>query len=131
MGERYTAYLYGIQSGLFIKIGFTRDLPRRLNEMNLFNPHPCKVVLKRLCTDTVWVEKRMHAILAPYAIGREWFMIDVPLARATATIVFNELRQKKVDQFNFEQECLEAERARDVQRENKKIIPLKIKGNRP
>jgi len=73
----------------------------------------------------------MHAVLAPYAIGREWFMIDAPLARATATVVLDELRQKKVDQFNFEQECLEQERARDVQRENRKIIPLKIKGKRP
>lgn len=131
MSDQYSMYLYGIQSGLFIKIGVSRDIPQRLNHMNLYNPHPCKVVLRRLCTDTFWVEKRMHAVLAPYALGREWFMIDAALARATATIVFNELRQKKVDQFNFEQECLEKERVRDVQRENRKIIPLKIKGNRP
>jgi len=45
----------------------------------------------------------------------------------TATVVFEELRQKKIDQAAFERECLEKERVRDVQRAIKKAKPLKLK----
>lgn len=66
-------YIYGIQSGQFIKVGAADDIKRRLHTFRLHNPHPLKVVLRRIVKENYWVEKRMHQLLAQYAIGREWF----------------------------------------------------------
>src|ERR1043166_3258559 len=96
------AWVYGIQSGLFIKIGIANSIPARLKIMNLYNPHPCKVVLRRQFQEARWVEMRMHEALAPYAVGREWFMVDATLVRAVATVVAKQLREKQIDQQNWE-----------------------------
>lgn len=89
------AWLYGIQSGLFVKIGVAGNIPVRLKTMNLYNPHPCKVVIRRqLFDDAYHVEKRMHETLQPYAIGREWFAVDVALIKAALTIIIKQVRDE-------------------------------------
>lgn len=92
------AWLYGIQSGLFIKVGCANSIPARLKLMNLYNPHPCKVVMRRnLYGDAYWVERRMHEALKPYAIGREWFTADVALVKAVLTVVLRNRAREQAD----------------------------------
>lgn len=90
-----TSYVYGIQSGLFIKIGVAGNIKARLETMNLYNPHPCKVVARRVTEYAYLVEKRVHKILEPYAIGREWFMVDAKLVRAALTIAIRDVCQEQ------------------------------------
>lgn len=91
------SWLYGIQSGLFIKVGVAGDLARRMKQMNLYNPHPCKVIMRRrLHGDAYTVERRLHQVLAPYAIGREWFAADPALVKAAATLVARQVREERI-----------------------------------
>jgi Meiotically Up-regulated Gene 113 (MUG113) protein len=125
-------WLYGIQSGLFIKVGVAKNITTRLRQMNLYNPHPCKVVAKRNLPNAYQVEKRMHQVLAPYAIGREWFLIDVSLVRAAMTVVIKEV---DAAQRAWIAECArkaaDRESARGLPVENKtaKIILLRKQVN--
>jgi hypothetical protein len=66
-------YVYGIQSDHLIKVGAADDIRRRLHTFQLYNPHPVKIVLRRFVKENYWLEKRMHKLLAQYAVGREWF----------------------------------------------------------
>lgn len=91
----YMAWVYGIQSGLFIKIGWAHNVADRLRTMNLYNPHPCKVVMRRHVEDYGWIEKRMHRVLAPYSVGREWFLCDAALVRAAMDVVMQEARDMR------------------------------------
>lgn len=80
-------WVYGIQSGIFIKVGKAVDIRARLNTFRLHNPHQLKVVLKRQVESPFWIEARMHRILAEFSIGREWFRcapIDVKEAFVVA-----------------------------------------------
>lgn len=99
------AWIYGIQSGLFIKIGIANDIRARLNIMNLYNPHPCKIVVRRRVTEARWVEMRMHEALKPYALGREWFAADVTLVRSALTVILRQLAKKRNDQILWQAEC--------------------------
>lgn len=124
-------WLYGIQSGLFIKVGVARNINDRLRTMNLYNPHPCKVVAKRHIECAYHAERRVHQILKPYAIGREWFLVDASLVRAAMTIAIRDVR---AEQRAWEEECerrAELKHSKQVQKGlgvdsgNEKIIPLK------
>jgi len=88
------SYVYGIQSGLFIKIGVASNIANRLRTMNLYNPHPCKIIARRQSVYAYYIEKRLHQTLSPYAIGREWFLIDPPLVRAAMTVVFRKVHEE-------------------------------------
>lgn len=107
-------WLYGIQSGLFTKIGCANNIPARLKTMNLYNPHPCKVVIRRQLFDYAYaVEKRMHRVLTPYSIGREWFMVDAKLIRAALSIV---IREVEADRFAWKMECIRKEQEREARK---------------
>ena len=75
-------WIYGIQSGLFIKVGVSRSIRHRLLEMNALNPHPCRVAIRYQSVDAFWIEKRMHELLERHSIGREWFAASVDQVRA-------------------------------------------------
>lgn len=66
-------YVYGIQSGQFIKVGVASNVDDRLRTMRLSNPHPLVVIFKRKMLAAFYCEKKMHEILADKAHGREWF----------------------------------------------------------
>lgn len=95
-------YIYGIQSGLFIKIGVAENISARLKTMNLYNPHPCKVVARRFHTEAYQVERAAHAIMAPYAIGREWFMADATIVRLALTVA---VKRVEADRRAWWEEC--------------------------
>lgn len=128
-------WLYGIQSSLFIKIGVARNINTRLRTMNLYNPHPCKVVVKRRLWNAYAVEKRMHKALAPHAIGREWFVVDAALIRATLTEVIKELHREDLawkllcDERQEEKNRKRALKGLIVDSDDENIIPLKIQVN--
>jgi hypothetical protein len=79
-------YVYGIQSGQFIKIGVATNVAQRMKAMRLLNPHPLKIVLKRRLCAAFYCEKKMHEILAQKAVGREWFEVSVEEVLAAAEI---------------------------------------------
>lgn len=109
-------WLYGIQSGLFIKVGVANNIKTRLHQMNLLNPHPCKVVVRRQVANVWRVERRMHEMLAPYAIGREWFMCDPPVVRTALTAVLKEVAQWRLDQILWEARCAQREDEKKAKR---------------
>jgi hypothetical protein len=79
-------YVYGIQSGQFIKIGVAVDIAKRLDTMRLSNPHPLAVVFKRKMKAAYFCEKKMHEVLRPKSLGREWFNVTVEEVRQAALI---------------------------------------------
>lgn len=84
-------YVYGIQSGQFIKVGATNDIQRRLHAFRLYNPLPLKVVLRRIVKENYWVENQMHRSLAKYAVGREWFDCSAEQVRGAFDAALKEL----------------------------------------
>lgn len=102
------AFIYGIQSGLFVKIGVANNIIARLKTMNLYNPHPCKVILRRECYGNAYrIEKEMHRILAAHSIGREWFTVSQEQAReafkvAQRTVAKHQLEQVEWEKFSAE-----------------------------
>jgi hypothetical protein len=84
-------YVYGIQSGQFIKVGAADDLKKRLHTFRLHNPHPLKLVLQRAIKENYWVERRMHQLLAEYTTGREWFDCSPEQVRDAFKVALKEL----------------------------------------
>jgi len=87
-------YVYGIQSGQFIKIGVAISTERRMETMRLYNPHPFTLVFRRKTECAYHCERRMHEILSAKSIGREWF--DVTLDEVKAAAVIGILEANKV-----------------------------------
>lgn len=94
------AYIYGIQSGLFIKVGWTRNLEQRLHLFQAGNPHPIRIAVHRTVRSDIVcrVENRTHYLLHKYAIGREWFMTDVGTVRQA-------IKQALADVEKYEGAC--------------------------
>lgn len=77
--------VYGVRSGRFIKIGWAGDVEERMETMKLYNPHPLELVFCRRTASVLHFERKMHEVLAPYAVGREWFRVTVDQIRAAAS----------------------------------------------
>lgn len=88
-------YVYGIQSGHLIKVGAAEDVKRRLHTFQLYNPHPMKVVLRRVVKENYWLEKRMHKLLADCAVGREWFDCSPERVREVFEVALKELIEQR------------------------------------
>lgn len=116
MSPSYTYYVYGIQSGEFIKVGFTTSIDARLHEMKLYNPHPLSVVMKRRVASgrAKAVEGRIHLLLADYSVGREWFTAPPKLVQKAATVAIADVRRE-------DEEWLRACEEREVQRALKSV----------
>jgi hypothetical protein len=95
-------FVYGIQSGQFIKIGVARDIAKRMTIMRLHNPHGCTLVFRRWTYCAYHCERTMHEVLAAKSIGREWFEVTVQEVRAASRVgiseankLYRELRRKE------------------------------------
>lgn len=97
-------WVYGIQSFQLIKIGVAHNIRVRLHAMKLHNPHPLKVVLRRRSENPYLIERLMHRILAPRALGREWFDISPEQAREAANLAIAEGEVLRVEQVQWEME---------------------------
>jgi len=74
-GWNDVSWLYGFQSGPYVKVGIARNLAARLNQMRLFNPFTVKIILRRrvLTRHARRIEICLHKLLWRHASGREWF----------------------------------------------------------
>ena len=108
------AWVYGIQSGQFIKVGVAQDIRSRLFAFRLHNPHPIKVVMRRMVPEHYWVEKRMHQLLAQYSIAREWFDCAADLVRAAYEEAYKDLVAKRHQQAGWEKMSAERAEGRSV-----------------
>jgi hypothetical protein len=79
-------WVYGVQCGQFIKVGVAKDIDKRLHSMRLLNPHPVSVIYRRKMKAAFYCERKIHAILADKAIGREWFEVSPDEVKAAAII---------------------------------------------
>jgi len=93
-------YVYGIQCGPFIKVGVAANVAARLRQMQLANPYPLTVVLKRKMKAAFYCERKMHEILAAKAVGREWFCVtpdEVSAAVIVGAIYAKEIHTSNID----------------------------------
>src|SRR6478609_9752339 len=86
-------WLYGIQSGDFIKIGVALNIRVRMEQFRGGNPHPIKAVLRRQHKEAYRLERYVHAHLKDKAVGREWFRITVAEARAAVKLGLAEVAE--------------------------------------
>lgn len=107
-------WVYGIQSGQFIKVGAADDIRARLHMFRLHNPHPLKVVMRRMVPENYWVEKRMHQLLADHALGREWFDCSSELVRAAYEVAYKDLIAQRRAQEKWETESAKRTETRKV-----------------
>ena len=68
-------FLYAIETGDYVKVGLSKNVPQRVREMELMNPLQPNLLLYRTLTRNTApaVEKRAHKLLAEYHHKREWF----------------------------------------------------------
>jgi hypothetical protein len=111
-------YVYGIQSGQFIKIGVANDIERRLAQMKLLNPHPCSVVFRRKIPCALYCERQMHDLLKAKSIGREWFEVTLQEVRAASLIAIANtnkvFRKRKIIDRQHQRDLVLAARASGV-----------------
>lgn len=90
MDWKASTFMYVIQSQEFCKVGITNNVPRRMLHFRAGNPHPLPVIAtfrfgSRIAA--LLAERTTHSVLAPYAIGREWFEVSPELAENAARVV--------------------------------------------
>lgn len=68
-------FLYAIETGDYVKIGLSKNVPQRVREMELMNPLQPNLLLYRTLTRNTApaIEKRAHALLTEFHHKREWF----------------------------------------------------------
>jgi hypothetical protein len=98
-------WVYGIQCGDFIKVGVAGNIKFRLTTLQLYNPYPCKVVMRRQHRFAYRIEKRIHELLADVSIGREWFNACPKAVQLAADIAMEDVRSWE---FAQEWEVLES-----------------------
>lgn len=84
-------FIYGFQSGEYIKIGITKSIATRLRQLRLYNPHPITVVLKRQHIEAARIERVIHRVLREEAVGREWFKISPEDAHIAANYAIDKV----------------------------------------
>lgn len=98
-------WLYMLLSTPYLKIGIAGDLERRLSDYRLHNPHQLRVVYKRRIPRAlaIQIERRVHAAVAKYAIGREWFAVEPSTAIAAAKPVVKDgfIAARKIKDRSF------------------------------
>ena len=93
--------------------------------MNLYNPHPCKVVMRYQHQDARWIEMEIHRLLSKHSLGREWFAVSVAQAKdalKTARIANQERRDAQI-RWEYESAARNAARRERVeQRKRGRIV---------
>lgn len=97
-------WMYGLQSGEFIKIGYAKNIRARVELLQLGNPHPVKVVLRRQSQHARMLERFTHTVLAERAVGREWFRVTPEEARIAADEAARFLAEWRRDQLLWQQQ---------------------------
>lgn len=106
MRDYNAPYLYGLQCGEFIKIGVANAIGPRVKLLQLGNPYPLKVVIREKNTYAYVLEKLVHQILSGKSIGREWFEVSIPEARAAVRAAKADLKERETQQREWEAQAL-------------------------
>jgi hypothetical protein len=109
-------YVDGVQMGPFIKVGAAADLKARMHQFRLYNPYPCKIILRRTVTEYFWLEKRMHELLDGCAIGREWFECSAQKVKDAYEVAYADLVARRHNQTVWEAQCVKRAAQRAVAR---------------
>lgn len=121
-GDNRKHWLYGIQSGRFLKIGITHSLAKRLASARAFNPHPLTILIRRSIPYSYAriIEKRAHQILADYSTGREWFSVDLETAKKAVdeAVIYGEERRRA--DLAWIEECRSKAEIREAKRRAKR-----------
>lgn len=110
-------WVYGLQSGAFIKIGYSLNLKERLYTLQLGNPHPVRFVTRRFVLSPAWLERRLHVLLEEHAVGREWFRISIEQARAAMKQGMRDMHASQTEERTRRNELLRKEAEREAKRE--------------
>lgn len=77
--ERSNGTLYILQCGDFLKIGITRDVAKRIAQLDAANPLPVTLIAKRTISlaGLPWAEAWMHQRFAAELLKNEWFAVGI------------------------------------------------------
>lgn len=74
--EPKKAYVYFLECGGRYKIGLSKDVQRRIKELDK-RPFPVKLICQSKPTEYAWeVEQDIHAMLSTKRIDGEWYELD-------------------------------------------------------
>jgi hypothetical protein len=85
-GDMPVCYFVGEEDGDAIKIGFTTDLKRRLEEFRHYSPAP--IVVRGLLFGSLAIERRLHAEFSAYRMHGSWYRREGDLAEFLNEIEF-------------------------------------------
>lgn len=72
-------FIYFIRAGERVKVGFTKDVKRRLSQLQTFFPEPLDLLVA--APGSMLMERELHNVFAEHHITREWFSLTPDLAR--------------------------------------------------
>lgn len=73
--------VYAMRAGDQLKVGVTKDVGKRLRNLQTGTGHQLQLVDQWVEPDAAWVESTMHAALRPFRLMGEWFACSDELAR--------------------------------------------------
>lgn len=98
--------VYFVRVGDKVKIGFTRDIDRRLSELQVSSPVKLRVEL--VLKASAIVERVLHRRYRAQRVSREWFNYEGPIAR------FVEREQAQTERQNRVSESLSESHLKNV-----------------
>jgi len=79
---RKRGFIYVVRAGGRVKIGFSKDVKRRISELQTFFPDELELLLAT--PGSIVIERSLHDRFKEFAIKREWFRYAEPIAAFVA-----------------------------------------------
>ena len=79
---RKRGFIYVVRAGDRVKIGFSKDVRRRISELQTFFPDELELLLT--APGSIMIEHSLHARFKEFAIKGEWFQYAEPIAAFVA-----------------------------------------------
>lgn len=93
-----TGYVYIFKCDKYYKIGLTKDVTRRLNQLNIITPIPIECVYTSKCiTNPRTLEKNLHALFCQNNVQGEWFNLSVEELTTAKNVVEEYEKKNKVN----------------------------------
>lgn len=83
-------FVYFIEDGEFTKIGYAKDVDKRMYALQTGNPHKLKLLLKipfLTEAEACAMEQYLHKALNPFSVSGEWFKFDYTLSDEEMQII--------------------------------------------
>lgn len=93
--------LYVVECAGFYKIGFAKDVERRVRDFKIGNPLPIRIVLRRTVrgADINRAERQVHEVLADYRLEGEWFDAPIGIIRGAIKSVVARTKRAEVNRM--------------------------------